>query len=157
MSCVMSDYVLHALTVVSHVQVNDKLWTDGIRFGIRPPSYVRILVRLWYDESRTKSIDMLQSTLISAFTRIRLARYEGHRTTEERLQNALISSVRGLKCMLETYKDDVESIAKLTIMISDVERFTSCTPRVGADSFKEHTLHFAYDDSVATDNVADGF
>lgn len=118
-----ADELLQSLFVVSRLSVNDKLVADGFRFSIRPPTYYRTFLRMYYNEGRSKNIDALRMVFALSMKGVVIHNYKSEHDDKTRFLDALVPACVGLRNLVETYRDDVEAVSKLQILIEDVESF----------------------------------
>ena len=123
-----TDTVLQNLIVLSRVEVNDKLVSDGVHLSIRPPTYTRSLFRYWYNETRQSNIEALHSLLSAAINLAELLHLQRNAEGSARVVSALHPAVRGLRNLLETYRDDIDACSRLTMLVQDTDRFLSRLP-----------------------------
>lgn len=118
-----AEELLQSLFVVSRLSVNDKLVSDGLRFSIRQPSYYRILVRMYFNENRGKNIDALRMVFQLSMKGVLLHSYKCEIAEKIRFLDALIPACNGLKNLIETYREDVETVSRLQILVDEVQDF----------------------------------
>ena len=133
-----AERVFHNLTIVSKLSQNDKLITEGLTFGIRPPGLLRGAQRTWWGETREHSIGSLRSLLSDAMNILTLLHcsatgaYEPYgengraslsTCTSDRMLQAIRDSISGMRNLLHTYIGDVSAVARLEVIIQDTEEF----------------------------------
>ena len=118
---------MHNLRIVSLLSEQDKLVT-GPRFGLRTPTTFRSLARWWHGEGRETDLQHLRALFSAAICVARLARVEeaagrvlGASVASERILDAVMGALDGLRVLMRTYHDDQETCAKLDILVQEAE------------------------------------
>lgn len=123
--------VMHNLKIVGMVGEQDKLITAP-RFGLRPPTTLRAIMRRWYGENRDADLQNLRNLMSSAICIAQLNSVEAHRGTalhsvsNDRLIQAVCTALSGMQTLTRTYHDDQETCAKIELLIQE------CKDRVNA-------------------------
>lgn len=111
--------LLHNLGIVGRISEQDKIVTEGVRFTIRAPSMLREVSRRWYGEGREHNIEALRSLFFSALMLMQLVD-AGETTTvsvgRDRLLNEIRQALVGLRNLQQTYRDDVDTVSRLSVL-----------------------------------------
>lgn len=132
------------LKVISSLRQNDKLTTEHLLFTTHEPTMTRSAYRIWYRENRESNIDKVQSCVRDAKMFIeRVISYDettetfGGRLQSEtqlslckRMFHAVQEVVPGLHNLSVTYKDDTGILAKIEILINEIEDFVRVSKRL---------------------------
>ena len=123
MSAWCADDILTNLLVLARVEVNDKLVSEALAFKVRPVSYTRSAVRWLQGESRCRNYEALRALFGAAMNVIELLYLKREDVAAERLLDAFPKALEGVHNMSQTYRDDVETASKLSILATDVAAF----------------------------------
>ena len=122
--------LFHNLAVLSKVNQQDKLITNGLKYTIYPPTNLRFIVRWWQGDSRIETLENVKSLINQTMMTIALCGAPdtcGLLTSTDllssRLTDALEKSLTGLRNLRETYRDCVGTESMLAILVQDCETF----------------------------------
>jgi hypothetical protein len=124
-----AESIMQNLRIVSMIREQDKLVTNP-RFGLRAPTAMRSLMRMWLGENRETDLLNLRNLFGSALCLAQLneaAAFRGDATlplgsvSTDRLIEAVCSAVEGMGTLLRTYHDDQETCARLELMVQEVK------------------------------------
>lgn len=122
----VTDTLMQDLRILSMIREQDKLVTTP-RFGLRPPSTWRALVRRWQGENRETDLLNMRNLFGTAICIAHLNETEAYRrntplgaTNTDRLVEAILGALVGLDTLLRTYHDDQEMCARLELLVQDV-------------------------------------
>jgi hypothetical protein len=131
---------MHNLLVLSKLQVNDKLITNGEYFDIYEPTSLRGFMRFLYRENRVSNITRIRECITHSVNFISRTNNDVsaidsqsfYATTltnqHKRMTAALNSALKGLETLVITYSDDPVSTVQVGIVIGEIEDFlTSCS------------------------------
>lgn len=119
-----ADQVITNLCVVARVGINDKLLvTDGPIMNIQANTNTRSVLRWWYSETRERTVAALLTLFGAAMNLTELLFLKSDMAQATRAQTALAESVSGLRNLSETYRDDVETSARIGLLVTDIESF----------------------------------
>ena len=118
-----ADEVFTNLLVVSKLNLNDKISYDGITFNIRPHTHSRALIRYVYGETRHQTCHALKGLFAAAVNIVEVFRYRNDHANADRIAAALQTGVKGVRNLIETYRDDDNAAARLTMIANDVDGF----------------------------------
>lgn len=138
------------LWIVSQVSHNDKLSTEDEKFTIHRPGLMTSIVRRWYGERRMvnmqrvsqcmrhamaylKEVNELEAAIpptegMHGESRTEVQRYLQKRKGAQRMHQALSGSISGLRNMQQTYRDDIQACAQLTLLVNEIEDFIESYP-----------------------------
>lgn len=122
----------HVLDVLGSITANDKLCTQGDSIDVYRPSVFRGAFRWWSGESRARNMAIVDLVLRSSMQTVLILQKTARRgdivapaeanrlrRTVDRLRKASV----GLSNLIETYRDDLCTCAKLRTILATVEDF----------------------------------
>lgn len=120
--------LLENLTIVSTIEVNQKLCTSGATFTVHRDSMWGSLSRRWYGEDRLRNLNRLQDLYTLAMLRCELIELQtadraAERTVAERILRFVRTSLPGLENLATTYAEDSTVQSKLRVLIDNVSEF----------------------------------
>ena len=136
-----AELIMQNLRIVSMVSEQDKLVTNP-RFGLRPATTWRAMVRRWMGENRDTDLQNLRNLFGSAICLAQLneatvhhpahhrhcgsnARHAVSIVSTDRLVESIHRALGGLHILQRTYHDDHEMCAKLDLLVQEVEDHVS--------------------------------
>lgn len=133
---------LHNLFVLAAISHNDKLATNGERFGINPPTTTRGAMRMWYGERRETNIQRVQQCIRSARAHASRALEEAEclercseptssievhirslRLQHDRFVEAVARSRVGVSNLLATYRDDAAHASQIALVLQEIDDY----------------------------------
>lgn len=117
--------LLENLTIVSTIEVNQKLCTSSATFVVQRADLWSSLARRWYGEDRTRNLSRLQDLYTMAMLRCEIAELQEGESLPHtsRILRFVRTSLPGLKNLMTTYADDSTVQSKLRVLADDVESF----------------------------------
>lgn len=132
-----AELIMQNLRIVSMVSEQDKLVTNP-KFGLRPATTLRALMRWFYRENRETDLQNLRSLFGAAICLAQLhdatsSMYRPHvvgGVNKERLVEVICKALDGLHILKRTYHDDQEICAKLDLLTQEVSDHVQALQRV---------------------------
>ena len=129
------------LKVISSLKQNDKLITESSIFEIHPPTMGRSAYRIWKSENREQNLDRILQCVREAKSFIEKTistteqseSFQGKLAliTQERLSKRMLSALQevipGMTNFSVTYKDDAGILAKIDLIIEEINDFVTAT------------------------------
>jgi hypothetical protein len=116
--------LLENLTIVSTIEVNQKLCTYGATFTVHRDSMWGSLTRRWYGEDRLRNLNRLQDLYTLAMLRCELIELQAaERAVADRILRFVRTSLPGLENLATTYAEDSTVQSKLRVLIDNVSEF----------------------------------
>ena len=127
--------LLENLTIVSTIEVNQKLCTASATFTVHRDSVWGSLTRRWYGEDRLRNLNRLQDLYMMAMLRCEIFELQNtNAATSERILRFVRASLPGLENLATTYADDSTVQSKLRVLIDDVTGFLASRSLVSTDA-----------------------
>ena len=126
----IQEKIIQNLKTIGNISHNDKLTTQVDTFVIHEPGVIRGLYRYVYSENRTVNLDRIRDVIHHAKNECLIIQAAEHPSLRDshmldEMVSALESSLKGLSNMIETYKGDIATQARIELIISDTQTFLS--------------------------------
>lgn len=129
------------LKVIASLKQNDKLITESSFFDIHPPTVTRSVYRIWKSENREQNLDRILQCVREAknfiektiSTNEQSDSFQGRLAliTQDRLSKRMLSALEevipGMTNFSVTYKDDAGILAKIDLIIEEINDFVTAT------------------------------
>jgi hypothetical protein len=129
------------LKVIASIKQNDKLITESDIFELHPPTLSRTVYRIYYRENREANLSKIQTCIreSKSFVEKIASSREDSETfsgrmflmTQSKLCQRMMDSLRdiipGMRNLAVTYRDDAGAIAKIDLLIDEINDFLLVT------------------------------
>jgi hypothetical protein len=115
----------YLLDVISNINTNDKLCTQGDMMDVYRPTVLRGVMRWWSGETRLRNVQTVELVIKSVMAQLRVQSGERETDRSGRMAVRLAASMRGILNLIETYRDDVVTCSRLRVLHSEIVSYLS--------------------------------